>query len=219
MHFRDGTPCLSLKGMISGTWPGGELVRQGRRLCRPWGYGEALWVVTNFVDFTGISCEWLITIVYWLQTREGSILMISYYTSIILRTWWMVGILFGIGKILYFEKFLNWLIRNGWLNTFRSRDGLGHFQRLVNSMFWGKGCMRDLALPLPLRSMCVSMAVVGGKLTFLFGRPRDIWHCLFHRGVCFLGATWLYLIIVCFFYGRTDLLGLFCCTRINRGPQ
>ena len=37
MRFRDGTPCFSLKGENSGTWPEGELVRQGRWSGRPWG--------------------------------------------------------------------------------------------------------------------------------------------------------------------------------------
>ena len=39
-------------------------------------------------------------------------------------------------------------------------------------------------------TICVSMAVVGGKLRFLSGRPRDIWHCIFHRSFRYLGADY-----------------------------
>ena len=38
--------------------------------------------------------------------------------------------------------------------------------------------------------MCVSIAVVGGKLRFLTGRPRDLRHCIFHRSFCFVGANY-----------------------------
>ena len=38
--------------------------------------------------------------------------------------------------------------------------------------------------------MCVSIAVVGGKLRFLSGRPRDLRHCVFHRSFCFLGTNY-----------------------------
>ena len=40
-----------------------------------------------------------------------------------------------------------------------------------------------------LPSWRVSIAVVGGK-RFLSGRPRDFWHCIFHRSFCFLGANY-----------------------------
>ena len=40
--------------------------------------------------------------------------------------------------------------------------------------------------------VCVSIAVVGGKLRFLSGRPRDFWHCIFHHSFCFLGANYRY---------------------------
>ena len=43
-----------------------------------------------------------------------------------------------------------------------------------------------LALPL----WCVSIAVVGGKLRFLSGRPRDLWHSIFRHGFCFLGMNY-----------------------------
>ena len=62
------------------------------------------------------------------RTREGTIFFISYSaTSIIFWTWWMVGVLCGIEKIKHFGRSSNWLIRNRWLNTFRSRDGIGYF--------------------------------------------------------------------------------------------
>ena len=38
--------------------------------------------------------------------------------------------------------------------------------------------------------MCVSIAVVGSKLDFLSGRPRDLWHCIFRQ----------------FFFSRRELL-------------
>ena len=38
--------------------------------------------------------------------------------------------------------------------------------------------------------MFVSIAVVGGKLRFLSGRPRNFRHCTFHRSFCFLGANY-----------------------------
>ena len=38
--------------------------------------------------------------------------------------------------------------------------------------------------------VCVSIAVVGGKIRFSFGRPRDFWHWIFHRSFCFLGANY-----------------------------
>ena len=41
--------------------------------------------------------------------------------------------------------------------------------------------------------MCVcksSIAVLGGKLRFLSGRPRNIWHCIFHHSFYFLGAKY-----------------------------
>ena len=38
-------------------------------------------------------------------------------------------------------------------------------------------------------TMCVSMAVVGGKLSFLSGRTRDLLLCIFHHSFCFLGAN------------------------------
>ena len=48
----------------------------------------------------------------------------------------------------------------------------GHSKRLVNSRFCGKGCMLSRFTVM----VCVSIAVVGGKIRFLFGRPRDFWH-------------------------------------------
>ena len=38
--------------------------------------------------------------------------------------------------------------------------------------------------------VCVSIAVVGGKLRFLSGRPRDLWSCIFRHSFCFLGANY-----------------------------
>ena len=48
-----------------------------------------------------------------------------------------------------------------------------------------KGC----TLPRFTVMMCASIAVVGGKLIFLSGRPRDLWHCIFRQSFCFLGAN------------------------------
>ena len=50
--------------------------------------------------------------------------------------------------------------------------------------------------------MCVSIAVVGGKLIFLPGRLRDFWHCIFHRSFCFLGANYCNLFCDCSSFGR-----------------
>ena len=55
-------------------------------------------------------------------------------SSVIFRTWWIAEILFGIEKIIALRILSNWLIRNGWLNAFHSRDGLGHLSRLVKSV-------------------------------------------------------------------------------------
>ena len=38
--------------------------------------------------------------------------------------------------------------------------------------------------------VCVSIAVVGGKLRFLSGGPRDFWQCIFHDSFSFLGANY-----------------------------
>ena len=38
-------------------------------------------------------------------------------------------------------------------------------------------------------TMCVSMAVVGGKWRFLSGSPRDLWHSFFRLSFWFLGST------------------------------
>ena len=49
--------------------------------------------------------------------------------------------------------------------------------------------------------MCVSIAIVGGKLVFLSGRPRDVWHCIFHCSFCFLGANYCNLFYDCSSFG------------------
>ena len=38
-------------------------------------------------------------------------------------------------------------------------------------------------------ALSVSMAVVGGKLSFLSGGPHDLWHFIFHRSFWFLGVV------------------------------
>ena len=53
-------------------------------------------------------------------------------------------------------------------------------------MFCGKGCMLSRFTVM----MYVSIAVVGGKLRFLSGRPHDFWHCVFYYSFCFLGANY-----------------------------
>ena len=50
-------------------------------------------------------------------------------------------------------------------------------------------------------TMCASMAVVGDKLIFLSGRPRDLWHCIFHHSFCFLGTNYCYLFYDCNSFG------------------
>ena len=45
--------------------------------------------------------------------------------------------------------------------------------------------------------LCVSIAVVGGKIRFSFGRPRDFWHLIFHRSFCFLSANYSNLFYDC----------------------
>ena len=49
--------------------------------------------------------------------------------------------------------------------------------------------------------VCVSTAVVGGKLRFLSGGPRDFWHYIFHHSFCFLGAHYCNLIYDCSSFG------------------
>ena len=67
----------------------------------------------------------------------------------------------------------------------------GCFEKCPKPCFRGKSCalwkMYDISL---YRYMCVSIAVVGGKLRFLSGRPRDFWHCIFHHSFCLLGAKY-----------------------------
>lgn len=52
-------------------------------------------------------------------------------------------------------------------------------------VFRGKMCMLSR-----VSVMLYLEAVVGGKLRFLFGRPVDFKHCVFHRDFCFL--SWNY---------------------------
>ena len=63
---------------------------------------------------------------------------------------------YPLGKPLG-AKVLKGLLRNACLNTFRSREGISYFWRLVNSRFGGK----DVCY-LVSSSRCVSMAVVNG---------------------------------------------------------
>ena len=39
-------------------------------------------------------------------------------------------------------------------------------------------------------TVMIFVAIVGGKLRFLFGRPRDFWHSIFHHRFCFLGVNY-----------------------------
>ena len=45
--------------------------------------------------------------------------------------------------------------------------------------------------------MCISIAIVGGKLRFLSGRPRDLWHCIFCHSFRFVGAKYCNLFYDC----------------------
>ena len=47
----------------------------------------------------------------------------------------------------------------------------------------------------------VSIAVVGGKLRFLSGRHRDLWHSIFSHSFCFLGANYCNLFYDCSNFG------------------
>ena len=51
------------------------------------------WSITGGYElywFCGYLLFVTVAIVFWLQIREGSKMMICYHTSIIFRTWWMV---------------------------------------------------------------------------------------------------------------------------------
>ena len=103
MHLRGGTKCCWLR-WDNDWWGGGDnrpvkpmhLREDTSRFSLKWKndwwglhleqFDEALLVVTNCIDFAGISLFVTVAIVYWLQTRKGSIMMICYYTSIIFRT-------------------------------------------------------------------------------------------------------------------------------------
>ena len=146
-----------------------------------------------------------ITVVCWLQTREGSIVMISYYSSIFFRTWWMVGIMFRIGKTNHFEKNLNWLIRNGWLNI--SYSGWNRLY-LASGKFYVLG-KRMYTISLYRYDVC--MAVAGGKLRFLSGRPRDLWHVFFFFSVCVLGSNFIDIFYDCDSFGVWER---FCSWRL-----
>ena len=60
------------------------------------------------------------------------------------------------------------------------------FRSLVNIVFCGKGCRLSRFIV----TVCVSIAVVGGKLRFLSRRLFHYWHCIFHTSVFFLGANY-----------------------------
>ena len=49
--------------------------------------------------------------------------------------------------------------------------------------------------------VCVSMAVVGSKLSFLCGRPRGLWHCIFRHSFCFLGENYCNSLYDCSSFG------------------
>ena len=49
--------------------------------------------------------------------------------------------------------------------------------------------------------MCVSIAVVGGKLRLLSGRPRNLWHCIARHSFCFLGANYSNIFYDCSSFG------------------
>ena len=49
--------------------------------------------------------------------------------------------------------------------------------------------------------VCVSIAVVGGILRFLSGRPRDLWHCIFRHSFCHLGSNYCNLFYNCSSFG------------------
>ena len=64
-------------------------------------------------------------------------------------------------------------------------------------MFCWKRCISRFTF-----MICVSIAIVGGKLIFLSERPRDFWHCIFHHGFCFLGANYRNIFYDCSGLGR-----------------
>ena len=64
-----------------------------------------------------------------------------------------------------------------------------------------KGCMLSRFTVM----MCVSIAVVGGKLSFLSGRPRDLRHSIFHHSFCFLGANYYNIFYDCRSFRRERL--------------
>ena len=77
MHLGEDTSCFSLK------WKNHWYLEHEQ-------FDEALLVVSNWYWFCGYLLFVTVAIVYWLRTREGSIMMICCYTSIIFRTWWMI---------------------------------------------------------------------------------------------------------------------------------
>ena len=60
-------------------------------------------------------------------------------------------------------------------------------------MFCGKGYMLFRFTVM----MCVFLAVVGGKLRFLSGRTRDLWHCTFRHSFRFVSANYCNLFYDC----------------------
>ena len=111
-------------------------------------------------------------------------LISSSTTSIIFRTWWVVGIVFGTENINYLAKLLDWLIRNGWLNTFRSRGGIGYLQRRVKPYVLRK---RLCAM-----SLCRCDVIYGGSRgnwRFLSAKLDYLCYAIFRPSVCFLDAT------------------------------
>ena len=119
------------------------------------------------------------------RKRECSMFLISSSTtSIIFRTWWVVGIVFGTENINYLAKLLDWLIRNGWLNAFRSRGGIGYLQRRVKPYVLRK---RLCAM-----SLCRCDVIYGGSRgnwRFLSAKLDYLCYAIFRPSVCFLDAT------------------------------
>ena len=130
MHFGVGTSSFSLKGK-NGWW---DMTR--RRSGQTWrtvrytlGGVVLLWISIDGCQFDWFS-EYLLFATYLpscigYRKREGSMLLISYFTSSTISN------LMDVWNLLrdwddFFEKLLNWLIRNGRWNTCNRRDWIGY---------------------------------------------------------------------------------------------
>lgn len=131
--------------------------RSGRMIGGVWGMHSSMSIIDGYESYWFCGYLFLVTvaIVYWLKTREGSILIICYYTSVIFRSWWMVVILLNIEMMNYFGEVIELADSQRMVHCI--------FQPGRNKLFWASGKLyvlgeRMYAMSL-YRMTCESTAV------------------------------------------------------------